>query len=126
MSSSEKLRRAYEIIQKLLQNSIYSIDMILRLATIKITLRDGVKIFIRYNNYFEYSYSIILSSIEHDRVRFDNFDDRWNVATRPHHFHPRYDKKGYASSMNGDPENDLPLLISLLKSQKLIETTFRI
>ena len=126
MSSSEKLRRAYDIIPKLLQDSIYSIDMILRLATIKITLRDGVKILIRYNNYSEYSYSIILSSIEHDRVRFDNFDDRWNVATRPHRFHPRYDKKGYASSMNGDPENDLPLLISLLKSQKLIETTFRI
>ena len=67
----------------------------------------------------------MLSSIELDRIRFDNFDDRWNVDTRTHHFHPRYDKKGYASSMNGEPENDLPLLINLLKSQKLLEATFR-
>lgn len=125
MSSSEKLGRAYDILQELLQDSIYSIEMVLRLATIKITLRDGVKIFIRYNNYSEYSYSIILSSIEHDRVRFDNYDDRWNVSTHPHHFHPRYDKKGYTSSMTGIPEDDLFLLISLLRSQKLLDATFR-
>ena len=125
MSSSEKLGKAYDILQELLQDSIYSIEMVLRLATIKITLRDGVKLFIRYNNYSEYSYSIILSSIEHDRVRFDNYDDRWNVSTHPHHFHPRYDKKGYSSSMTGIPEDDLSLLISLLRSQKLFNVTFR-
>ena len=35
------------------------------------------------------------SKLELDRVRFDNYDDQWNVLTRPHHYHPRHIKAGF-------------------------------
>lgn len=33
----------------------------------------------------KYSYTIIFSKFELDRCRFDNYDDRWEVSTKPHH-----------------------------------------
>ena len=32
-------------------------------------------------------------------MRFDNYDDRWDVKTRPHHFH----KRGMQSVIDNKP-----------------------
>jgi hypothetical protein len=96
-----------------------------KLARINIILENGIQIFVQYNNHNEYSYSIIISELDLDRCRFDNHDDRWDVNTRPNHFHPRMDKIGYSSPMVGDPELDLPLLYSSLIKGNLLHLEFR-
>ena len=70
-------------------------------------LPDGSILFIRYNPYNEYSFNLIFSNIKYDRIRFDNFDDRWDVSSRPHHFHPRGTKYAFTSPMNGEPTHDI-------------------
>ena len=125
MSSEEKLTQAYLISNKELSGKIKSIEINYRLATIKILLNDGLIVFIRYNNYQEYSYSVIFSSSKYDRIRFDNFDDKWNVKTRPHHFHPIDNKEGYSSVMLGKPREDLPILFDLLNNPMIRNSDFR-
>ena len=125
MSSEKKLTQANFISNKELSGKIKSIEINYRLATIKILLNDGLLIFIRYNNYLEYSYSVIFSNSKLDRIRFDNFDDKWIVKTRPHHFHPKDDKNGYSSMMVGKPREDLPILFNLLKNPKIRKSYFR-
>ena len=88
-------------------------------------LRDGTKFYVRYNNHNEYSYTVIFSKNKWDRIRFDNYDDKWIVKTRPNHFHPRYNKDGFVSPMNGLPEHDIPLLSSFIKSGDLFSQDFR-
>ncbi|MHA1917045.1 MAG: toxin-antitoxin system TumE family protein [Candidatus Ranarchaeia archaeon] len=51
----------------------------------------------RYNDFDEYSYQIMFSHKSLDRARFDNYDDKWKVSTRPHHFHPRNKKNAISS-----------------------------
>ena len=89
LSRITNLSSALTIIQSELKNLIQSIDLDSNLGSIKCVLNDSSILFIRYNNYNEYSYNLIFSNIKYDRVRFDNFDDTWNVSTRPNHFHPR-------------------------------------
>jgi len=78
-----------------------------KLARIHIILRDKVEIFIRYNNHDEYSYSVIFSKAELDRCRYDNYDDKWNVSSKPHHLHPRKQLEAMSSKMTGYPDNDI-------------------
>lgn len=87
-----------------------------------ITFLSGYKLYIRYNDYDEYFYQLIFSQKPYDRIRFDNFDDRWDVPTRPHHYHPRGQQLANESPMNGDPHNDMPILITFLPVKKKIET----
>ncbi len=96
-----------------------------KLSRIKIHLRDDNIMFIQYNDYDEYGYSFIFSKIELDRCRFDNYDDKWNVSTRPHHYHPRHSREGIESNMIGEPNHDIPLLCDLYKSGKLFFNGFR-
>ena len=65
----------------------------------------------------------LFSKIQLDRCRFDNYDDRWPVSTRPHHFHPRYKKEAILSKMIGNPEEDIPYFCSLIKTEKIIKLT---
>jgi len=51
-----------------------------------------------------------------------NYDDRWDVSTRPHHFHPRKKKNAIQSKMTGIPEEDMPNLCDSILSSKLYET----
>ena len=81
---------------------------------LKITFSSGYELFIRYNDYEEYSYHVNFSTESLDRLRFDNYDDHWPVSTRPHHFHPCNEKTAKKSPMNGDPEHDMPLLMKFL------------
>ena len=47
-------------------------------------------------------------------MRFDNYDDRWEVITRPHHFHIRGLKSIIESSMLGKPNHDIPILLKMI------------
>ena len=122
----KKLRIAKVLLEKLFDDSIEDLLFQPKLARIKVRLRDRNIIFIQYNDYGEYSYSFIFSKIQLDRCRFDNYDDdRWDVSTRPNHYHPRNSKKGYKSKMIGEPKHDIPLLFNLYKSGILFSMNFR-
>ena len=98
---------------------IVSLSINIDFKRLHIFLKDGVEIYIAYNNSDEYSYSIIFSKLELDRCRFDNYDALWDVSSRPHHFHPRNKKEATSSVMIGDPDSDMPLLCKFLKSGEL-------
>ncbi len=121
MSGFALLQRALLLVEKHFQPELKSISFEPRLARIQAELHTGILIFIRYNDRNEYSYSIIFSNLELDRCRFDNHDDRWKVPTRPHHFHPRMKREGLTSPMNGNPDQDVPLLSDLFSSGKLMD-----
>ncbi|OLS19246.1 MAG: hypothetical protein HeimC3_46770 [Candidatus Heimdallarchaeota archaeon LC_3] len=125
MSRITNLSSALTIIQSELKNLIQSIDLDSNLGSIKCVLNDSSILFIRYNNYNEYSYNLIFSNIKYDRVRFDNFDDTWNVSTRPNHFHPRNSKNGFDSPMKGNPKFDIPILVDLIQKNSLNDPQIR-
>jgi len=81
---------------------------------LKVTLLKGFILYIRFNDFKEYSYQLMFSQQPNDRLRYDNFDDRWPVRTRPHQFHPRYGGAAIESPMTGIPEQDVPLLIQVI------------
>jgi len=89
------------------------------LSQLKIKLKSGIIIYIKYNEFGEYGYQIIFSSQKGDFSRFDNFDDRWEVSTKPHHFHIRGKNIVVASPMLGKPDNDIPILIRYIKKDKV-------
>jgi len=78
---------------------------------LKITFFKGLILYIRYNDYDEYSYQLIYSQKKFDRIRYDNYDDIWDVSSKPHHFHPKGEKTAIESPMNGDPKYYIPILI---------------
>lgn len=78
---------------------------------LEISFFKGLILYIRYNDYEEYSYQLIYSQNPLDRIRYDNYDDMWNVKSKPHHYHPREEKAAIESSMNGDPKHDMLILI---------------
>ena len=123
--SEKKLKEAKRLMEKLLDNSILNLQYTPNLSRIKTLMRDGTTLFIQYNDYDEYGYSIIFSNMELDRCRFDNYDDRWNVSTRPHHFHPRKSKKGVKSILTGIPTHDIPLLCKLYLSGDVFSPKYR-
>ncbi len=51
-------------------------------------------------------------------MRFDNFDDRWDVNTRPHHFHIRGLKSTIESPMLGEPNHDIPIILKLIQDYR--------
>lgn len=120
-----KLQQAKIIIEQFFSAYLNNLSFEPKLARIFIQLRDGIQFYIRYNNFDQYSYSIIFSKDELDRCRFDNYDDRWKVTTRPNHFHPRYNRFGFSSPMIGDPEKDIPMLCELIISGKLLPKNIR-
>jgi len=120
MLGLDKLEKALLILEKKLSIFAKLISFEPKLARVHITLRDNTQIFIRYNNHSEYSYTTLFSKGVLDRCRFDNYDDKWEVSTRPHHFHPRYKKEAILSRMNGNPEDDMPYFCSLIKSGKIM------
>jgi len=81
---------------------------------LKIIFNFEVVLYIRYNNFGEYSYSAIFTPNPDDQMRFDNFDDRWDVNTRPHHFHNRGLKSIIESPMLGKPNHDIPILLKMI------------
>ena len=119
MSAIEKLILARQLIEDILEHQILHIYINDDYKRLQIHLKDGIDIYIVYNNYNEYSYSVIFSKLFLDRCRFDNYDKMWKISSHPHHFHPRYKKEAIASEMTGIPEKDIPKLCKLLKTGKL-------
>jgi hypothetical protein len=107
MKSLEKLGKSKFLNEKELSITLQTLNFEPKLARIRVSLRNGTQIYIRYNDYGEYSYSIIFSKMRLDRCRFDNYDDNWNVPTRPNHFHPRFVGEGFKSPMIGNPDKDI-------------------
>ena len=103
-----KLSKAIDIFEEKCSEIIIKKELNLRMKRVKFLLVDGIQVYIQYNNYGQYSYSIIFSSHEQDLCRFDNYDDHWPVSTTPHHFHPRGIYEATESKMNGNPET-LPM-----------------
>ena len=79
---------------------------------------DGSKLYIQYNQHNQYSYHLKFSNSQIDRIRYDNYDDRWPVKSKPHHFHPRNSKLAEKSPMIENPKNDIPLLIEMIAKNK--------
>lgn len=121
-----KIEIARKILDIKLHEVITNVIFDNQIPKISIALRNGMKIFLRYNNYNQYSYTIYFSESELDRCRFDNYDERWEVQTKPHHFHPRSSKNAFKSPMNGNPEQDILKLCDLVIEGKLYisETRF--
>ncbi len=116
MNAIEKLLVAKELLEQNMSKNIGHVSIDFTYKKLHIIFIDGIHLHIVYNDHGEYSYSIIFSKIDLDRVRFDNYDDHWKVSSHPHHFHPRKTKKATESSMKGFPKEDMPKLIKILKS----------
>jgi len=124
MSSLQQLDKARLLLHQYLSIHLITLKFEPKLARIHAILRDNVQLYIRYNNHGEYSYSILFSKTALDRCRYDNYDDRWEVLTRPNHFHPRKNKEAFQSIMTGNPEKDIPLLCELILSGKLYDIDY--
>ncbi|KKN21471.1 hypothetical protein LCGC14_0924980 [marine sediment metagenome] len=111
-------RRKLELARKITINNYndYIRDIILDKdrPVLKIIFHNEIYLYLRYNDYEEYSYSTIFSPNPDDQIRFDNYDDIWDVETRPHHFHTRGLKKVIDSPMKGEPEHDIPILLTFI------------
>ncbi len=118
MKAIEKLQIAKEMLEKELISKLQNLTLYSNLERLKITLKDGTIIFIQYNNYNEYSYSIIFSSLELDRIRFDNYDKGWDINSKPNHYHPRKERIGKSSPMIGNPQKDMLILTEIIQLGK--------
>ncbi len=111
-------RRNLELARKIIITNYneYIRDLILEKdrPVLKIVFHREIYLYLRFNDYGEYSYNTIFSPNPDDQMRFDNYDDIWDVKTRPHHFHIRGMKKVIESPMKGEPEHDIPFLIKFV------------
>ena len=89
MDSREGLEIARNIIIKEYSTLLREVILDKDRPVLKIVFHTEIYLYIRYNDYGEYSYCVIFSPNPNDQIRFDNFDDIWDVKTRPHHFHVR-------------------------------------
>ncbi|MCE7743670.1 MAG: hypothetical protein GPJ52_00900 [Candidatus Heimdallarchaeota archaeon] len=111
-----KLLRARELLINQFLSEIYEIILDDDRPILTIKFRKGFILYIRYNDFDEYSYQILFSQKKFDRIRYDNYDDKWNVSSKPHHFHPRNKQTALESRMMiGKPGKDIPVLIQILK-----------
>ncbi len=118
MTALDKLAAARKILLNELLSEIKDEFIDDERPFLKITFFKGLVLYIRYNDYNEYSYHLIFSQEPLDRIRYDNYDDMWNVNSKPHHFHPRGEKTAIESPMNGDPKHDISILLKeLLKKE---------
>ena len=89
MSAISKLLEAKSILEEFFEKEIKSLNLNQDSRKLHMILTDGIEIYIIYNNHGQYGYNILFSNLDLDRCRFDNYDDRWDVDSRPHHFNPR-------------------------------------
>lgn len=125
MLASKKVLIAQRILQKKLGLLIVSITLDKEDPSLAVKLKDGARIYIQWNDHDQYSYSILFSEITLDRIRLDNYDNKWQVPSRPHHFHPRFSKEGFSSPMHGEPKLDLIFFCDLILSGKFLSKEYR-
>jgi hypothetical protein len=114
MDSREKLRLARNIIIKEYSDFIREIDLNKDRPVLKVIFFTEIILYVRYNDYDEYTYCIIYSPNPDNQMRFDNYDDVWNVKTRPNHIHIRGMQSVIESPMRGIPDVDIPILIKYI------------
>ncbi len=124
MSAISKILEAKAIFEQLFDKEIKTITLNSDLRRLHIILSDGIEIYVIYNDHGEYGYNILFSKLDLDRCRFDNYDDQWDVDSRPHHFHPRKKIEVESSKMTGNPKDDIPYLYKMLKLGKLYKTEY--
>ncbi|HMF31394.1 MAG TPA: hypothetical protein VKK79_08275 [Candidatus Lokiarchaeia archaeon] len=110
-----KLNIARKLLLKEFSTIIQNMIMEPKHPVLTIIFKDGFHLAVRYNDFGEYSYQLTFSQGPFDRILFDNYDNRWEVTTRPHHYHPRGQKSAQESIMKGNPRHDIPLLIPFIK-----------
>lgn len=113
-SVEEKLLQAMDLFENACAAIIIEKEINNRMKRVKFRLVNGAMVFIQYNNYNQYSYSLIFSPHEQDLCRFDNYDQTWAVSSSPHHFHPRHQFDAIESPMQGDPIKDIPLFCTFI------------
>ena len=124
MSAISKIFEAKAIFEQLFDKQIKTVTLNSDSKRLHIVLFDGIEIYIIYNDHGEYGYNILFSKLDLDRCRFDNYDDQWDVDSRPHHFHPRKKTEVESSKMTGIPKDDIPYLFKMLKLGKLYKTEY--
>src|SRR4030042_1386633 len=105
LSGYEKRNIARNLLVQAYSAQIQTLIMDTKRPVCIILFYGGLNLSIRYNDFGEYSYQLTYSQAPLDRILFDNYDDRWVVKSKPHHFHPRGQKKAEESPMNGDPNH---------------------
>lgn len=121
ISAVRKILQTNNLLQSLLQEHEYSQEIDLIKGKLIINFQNGYSLYVRFNDFDEYSYHFIYSKKENDRFRFDNYDDRWNVNTRPNHLHPRGSKNATNSLMNGEPNHNIPVLIKYIQENVILK-----
>jgi len=114
MDSRKNLELARNIIIKQYNTLIREIILDKDRPVLKIVFQIEIYLYIRYNDYGEYSYCVIYSPNPDDQMRFDNYDDIWDLKTRPHHFHVRGMQSVVDSPMSGEPNHDIPILLKYI------------
>ena len=104
------LQKARRLLIDIMQGRIIEDELNESLSQLKIMLDFGMLIYIRNNQFGEYGYKIMNSRNKNYFSRFDNYDDRWKVKTRPHHYHLKGGHEVKSSPMSGNPEKDIPIL----------------
>ena len=115
MNADAKISTALKFIQNTFTRNITSYEKDEDRPVISIYFDIGINLYIRYNDYEEYSYHIMFSQDKYDRIRYDNYDNHWSLSTKPHHVHQRGKKTATESKMTGKPESDMALLIDVLR-----------
>jgi len=115
MDSRKNLDLAQNLITQNYTHLIREVVLHKERPVLKVVFNFEVILYIRYNDFGEYSYSVIFSPNPDDQMRFDNYDDRWDVKTRPHHFHVRGLQYSLESPMLGDPSHDIPILLRMIQ-----------
>lgn len=110
MKSDELLIKARIQLLELLDALCESLQLLEDRNRLTIHLINGIRIYIRYNNYNQYSYVIQYSHGKFDRDRFDNYNEEWDVKTKPHHHHKRGSQIVPESKMRGIPSQDMIIL----------------
>ena len=85
-------------------------------SAVHIEFLKAYSLYLRYNDFDEYSYQFTFSKKPLERFRYDNFDHKWSVSTSPHHFHPRSKKIAIESLMKGNPDLDMKRLIAFIQN----------
>ena len=116
MNAISKILEAQKIINNNLASEIRSTNLNKWGKELEVSLFNGVRIYIVYNDFNQYSYSVIYSESKHDRIRYDNYDDRWDVTTKPHHLHLRGSRQTIESKMIGNPHKDMEILVQIVLS----------
>lgn len=112
MDSRRNLELARNIIIKEYNTLVREIILDKDRPVLKVIFHIEIYLYIRYNDYEEYSYCAIFSPNPDDQMRFDNYDDIWDGKTRPHHFHVRGMQSVIESPMKGEPKHDIPILLN--------------